>query len=205
LNLEVGKWPAFAIQDTTKNTKYPFDQTKKITSKDISEFVDKFSSGTIKPSIKSEPTPESQDGPVTIVVANNYDEVVLDDTKDVLIEFYAPWCGHCKALAPKYDELGEKFKAFSDKVTIAKVDATLNDVPDDIQGFPTIKLYAAGKKSDPITYTGSRTIEDLAAFVKSNGKYEVDVDAKESAAEAAPVAASDAPVVQIDDDIHDEL
>ena len=53
--------------------------------------------GKIEPSIKSEPIPESQDGPVKVVVAHNYDDIVLDDSKDVLLEFYAPWCGHCKA------------------------------------------------------------------------------------------------------------
>ena len=42
------------------------------------------------------------------MVAENFDEIVNDPTKDVLIEFYAPWCGHCKSLAPKYEELGEK-------------------------------------------------------------------------------------------------
>lgn len=64
---------------------------------------------------------------------------------------------------------------FDKQVTIAKVDATANDVPDEIQGFPTIKLFPAGAKSEPILYSGSRTIEDLAAFVKENGKYKVDV------------------------------
>ena len=62
----------------------------------------------------------------------------------------------------------------SAQVTIAKVDATANDVPDEIQGFPTIKLFPAGGKEEPITYSGSRTIEDLAEFIKENGKYKVD-------------------------------
>ena len=65
--------------------------------------------------------------------------------------------------------------AHTAQVTIAKVDATANDVPDEISGFPTIKLFPAGGKSDPIVYSGSRTIEDLAAFVKENGKYKIDV------------------------------
>lgn len=43
-----------------------------------------------------------------VVVAENFDEIVNAEGKDVLVEFYAPWCGHCKNLEPKYKELGEK-------------------------------------------------------------------------------------------------
>lgn len=46
--------------------------------------------------------------PGQVVVAENFDSIVNDESKDVLIEFYAPWCGHCKNLEPKYKELGEK-------------------------------------------------------------------------------------------------
>ena len=47
-------------------------------------------------------------------------------------------------------------------------------MPDEISGFPTIKLFPAGAKDSPILYSGSRTIEDLAAFIKENGKYKAD-------------------------------
>ena len=190
LNLEVGKWPAFAIQDTVKNTKFPFDQEKKLTEKDVGKFVSDYVEGKVEPSIKSEPIPEKQDGPVSIVVAHNYKDIVLDDSKDVLIEFYAPWCGHCKALAPKYDELGQQYAPYSDKIVIAKVDATANDVPDEIGGFPTIKLYPAGAKDSPVDYSGPRTVEDLAKFIKESGKYKIDAyeDAKPSESEAAESA-----------------
>jgi protein disulfide-isomerase A1 len=197
----VDKWPAFAIQETVKNQKFPLDQSKKLTEKEVGDFVQNFVDGKIKPSIKSEPIPEKQDGPVKVIVAHNYEDVVMEADKDVLVEFYAPWCGHCKAyvssppfstrlrndikltdrflasLAPKYEELASMYTtnpALSSKVVIAKVDATANDVPDEIQGFPTIKLFPAGAKDSPILYSGSRTIEDLAAFIKENGKYKAD-------------------------------
>ncbi|KAI9697877.1 MAG: protein disulfide-isomerase precursor [Bogoriella megaspora] len=184
LNLEVGKFPAFAIQEVVKNQKFPLlPQDEKLTEKSVGKFLDDFVAGKVEPSIKSEPIPEKQEGPVTVVVAKNYDEIVLDDEKDVLIEFYAPWCGHCKALAPKYEELAQLYASQSSQVTIAKVDATANDVPDEIQGFPTIKLYPAGAKSEPVDYSGARTVEDLAAFIKENGKYAADAYAGKEADE----------------------
>lgn len=193
LNLKTDKFPAFAIQETAKNQKFPFDQEKEITLEAIKTFVDDFVAGKVEPSIKSEPIPEKQEGPVTVVVAKSYNDIVLDDTKDVLIEFYAPWCGHCKSLAPKYDELASLYakSEFKDKVVIAKVDATANDVPDEIQGFPTIKLYPAGAKNEPVTYSGSRTIDDLIKFVAENGKYKASVSEEAEEPSAAPAASEE--------------
>ncbi|KAF2260982.1 protein disulfide-isomerase [Lojkania enalia] len=203
LNLEVGKWPAFAIQRTDKNQKFPYDQSAKITNELIGKFVDDFVAGKIEPSIKSEPIPEKQEGPVTVVVAKNYDDLVINNDKDVLLEFYAPWCGHCKALAPKYEELATLYgtEELSKLVTIAKVDATANDVPDEIQGFPTIKLFPAGKKDAPVDYSGSRTVEDLIQFIKENGSHKAEAvkaaepevaDEKEDLPEQAKAATEEA-------------
>lgn len=213
LNLKADKFPAFAIQETVKNQKFPYDQEKAITHADIKAFVDNFIAGKVEPSIKSEPIPETQEGPVTVVVAKNYDQIVLDDTKDVLIEFYAPWCGHCKALAPKYEDLASLYakSEFKDKVVIAKVDATANDVPDEVQGFPTIKLYPAGAKDKPETYTGARTVEDLIQFIKEHGKYKAEVSvASEPETPVAPAATETASettkeAAKETADAHDEL
>jgi protein disulfide-isomerase A1 len=76
------------------------------------------------------------------------------------------------------------FKPHSDKVVIAKVDATMNDVPDEIQGFPTIKLFKAGSKGSPVDYSGSRTIEDLIDFIRDNGSHGIDLSSEAAATEA---------------------
>lgn len=78
--------------------------------------------------MKSEEIPADNSAPVKVVVGKSFDDIVLDETKDVLVEFYAPWCGHCKALEPKYDELAQKL-AYNNNLVIAKLDATANEVP----------------------------------------------------------------------------
>jgi len=133
------------------------------------QFVKDVQAGKIENHMKSEPLPEGNDEPgkVKILVAKNFDEIVNDETKDVLVEFYAPWCGHCKSLAPKYDELAEKLKD-EPNIVIAKMDATANDVPSnyEVKGFPTIYFAPKGNKESPKSYEGGREVDDFIAYLK---------------------------------------
>jgi protein disulfide-isomerase A1 len=134
-------------------------------------FVNDFLDGKLKPHLLSEDLPEDWDKkPVKTLVSSNFDEVAFDKDKDVLVEFYAPWCGHCKQLAPIYDQLGEKYES-NDKIVIAKMDATANELEHTkIQSFPTIKLYRKGDNKI-VEYNGERTLEGLSKFLDTDGVY----------------------------------
>ena len=99
----------------------------------------------------------------------NFDDVVLKSGKPALVEFFAPWCGHCKNLAPVYEELATSLESAKDQVTVAKVDA---DAEKDlgkrfgVQGFPTLKWFD-GKSESPEDYNGGRDLEELQSFIVS--------------------------------------
>merc|ERR1712168_732636 len=152
---------------------------EKFSVENLESFVKEFKGGKLKPYIKSEPIPESNDGPVKVVVGETFDQIVNDPTKDVLIEFYAPWCGHCKTLEPKYNELGEKLAGVKD-VVIAKMDATANDAPPpfDVQGFPTLYWAPMGSKDSPQKYQGGREVNDFVDFIKREATNPVELGEK---------------------------
>jgi len=196
LNLKES-WPAFGVQNVQNGAKYPLDQEGELSVEKIKALAEGVLAGKVEPSIKSEAIPETNDGNVKVVVAHTYKEIVEDQSKDVLIEFYAPWCGHCKNLAPIYEEVGELYKGSN--IVIAKFDATANDLPSDapfqVQGFPTIKLRKAGS-TEFIDYNGERTKEGFVKFLgeEAVNKFEVNIT------ETKPEPAAEAEEIE-----HDEL
>jgi len=161
------KSEGFVIVNADGKRKYRFEQ--KFTAENLKKFAASYLAGKAEVWVKSEEVPATNDGPVKVVVGKTFDAIVNDPTRDVLIEFYAPWCGHCKTLAPKYDKLGKKFKDV-DSVVIAKIDATANDYSADysVSGFPTVFFKPAGGK--PKLYEGEREVTNFVSFIKKHSK-----------------------------------
>lgn len=151
--------------------KYPFPKDSAHTTEAISAFVASYKAGTLTPHLKSEDvTPEDTAGDVKVVKGKSFEDIVINSPQSVLVEFYAPWCGHCKQLAPIWDELGSKVATHADKVTIAKMDATANEINVPgvaVKGFPTIIYFPAGDKSNAVAYDGKRELSDFLKFLSN--------------------------------------
>ncbi|XP_012231609.1 protein disulfide-isomerase [Linepithema humile] len=142
-----------------------------ISAENIMEFVTAFVEGKLKRHLLTQDLPEDWDkSPVKVLVGTNFHEVAHDKEKDVLVEFYAPWCGHCQQLAPIYEQLGEKYKD-NDKLVIAKMDATANELEDvRVTSFPTLTLYKK-ETNQAVEYNGERTLDGLSKFIETGGEY----------------------------------
>ncbi|XP_004295031.1 PREDICTED: protein disulfide isomerase-like 1-4 [Fragaria vesca subsp. vesca] len=142
---------------------------KEVTLANIKAFGEDFLEDKLKAFYKSDPIPETNDGDVKIVVGNNFDDIVLDESKDVLLEIYAPWCGHCQSLEPTYNKLAKHLRGI-ESIVIAKMDGTTNEHPRaKADGFPTLLFFPAGNKSfDPITVDSDRTVVAFYKFLKKH-------------------------------------
>jgi len=160
------------------NKKYKLKED--LTEKNIKKFATDLLAGKIEPEYKSAPIPaEPLDGGVTVVVGKNFEDVVKDPKKDVLLEVYAPWCGHCKSLEPIYKKLAKRFEKV-ETVVIAKMDGTENEHADvDVKGFPSIMLFPAEKGAKPVVFDGGdRSLKALTKFLKKNAKISFELPKK---------------------------
>lgn len=138
--------------------------------KDLENFFQQFSEGKLTAHLRSQPIPTENNESVYTLVGTTFNDIVGKD-KDVFVEFYAPWCGHCKQLAPEYEKVGNAF-ANVDSMMIAKIDATENDTPEDIKGFPTLIFYPKNEKQGR-KYSGERKAKNIIDWLKSQASGDV--------------------------------
>ncbi|KAF9048699.1 thioredoxin-like protein [Panaeolus papilionaceus] len=104
---------------------------------------------------------------VVDLTPDNFDEII-GKGKPALVEFFAPWCGHCKNLAPIYEQLADSYAHAKDKVIIAKVDADGEGKPlgkkFGVTGYPTLKWFD-GEGNTEDKYQGGRDLDSLATFI----------------------------------------
>jgi protein disulfide-isomerase A6 len=109
--------------------------------------------------------PQGDEKDVIELTDSNFESMVLESDDMWLVEFFAPWCGHCKNLAPHWASAATQLKG---KVKLGALDATVHTVMAGrygIRGFPTIKLFPGGKKDgEAVDYDGGRTASDIVQW-----------------------------------------
>lgn len=86
-----GSLPGIVVEDRDNNKNYVFPESSTVSAAALKQHFQSFLDGSLQPTLKSQPEPEDNNGPVKIIVGTNFDKIAMDNSKDVFVEFYAPW------------------------------------------------------------------------------------------------------------------
>eukprot|EP00656_Telonema_subtile_P014989 TRINITY_DN17771_c0_g1_i1.p1 TRINITY_DN17771_c0_g1~~TRINITY_DN17771_c0_g1_i1.p1 ORF type:complete len:314 (+),score=111.16 TRINITY_DN17771_c0_g1_i1:662-1603(+) len=137
----------------------------------LSTWMGDWLAGKVQPTLKSANPPAEEDNqePVRVVVGSTFRREVLRSKKDTMVQFHAPWCGHCKSFAHQYDKLAASMGKKIPSLKFVKIDATENEIDEvEVKGFPTFYFFKASEPSKPLLYEGTRSMEAMEDFILEN-------------------------------------
>ena len=137
---------------------------------------------------------------VAKLTPSNFDSLVRKSDDIWIVEFFAPWCGHCKSLAPEYAKAAKGLKGVVKVGAVSADEHNLLGGEFSVRGFPTITIFGANKKK-PEDYNGARTADGLidAAFKALKAKVNNQMDGKKSSSSGS------SDVIELTDDNFDKL
>ncbi|KAG1677671.1 Thioredoxin domain-containing protein 5 [Nymphon striatum] len=154
---------------------------------------------------------ESADGPVPVIYTSSENLESKLEENHHFVKFYAPWCGHCKRLAPTWEDLAAKFNVESEdenRVIIAKVDCTTEASicsSNGVNAYPTLKFFRKGSK-EGVKYRGARDLKALSDFVHSTLESHIDNETSQSKDQpASSVPSSDKSLTELTDDTFEKF
>ena len=165
---------AYILEPVSENPiKYRFKG--EITEESLLKFVEEWENGKLNVYMRSEPEIKENDGEVFNLVGKTYKRDVIDNDKDIVIYFYAPWCEKCKLFYPKYERLARKLKNRNKNLLFAKMDATENDIEYfAVNKYPTIKFYPGNKKNVAPIHIGNKLgIVEMLDIIKENAFHKI--------------------------------
>lgn len=132
----------------------------------LEQFINEMLNGTIDPYVKSDEIPLQDDGPIKTVVTKNFEKILYDRTKDVVLILDAAWCQICKTIVKKLEKIAEKLKDDSD-IIIAKMDVSTNELPRPyfVKGYPSIYFSSRKEKLNPKLFEGKFEVDDMLRFI----------------------------------------
>ncbi|KRT78523.1 Thioredoxin [Oryctes borbonicus] len=161
---DVRGYPTIKIFGTNKNRAVAEDYTGQRTAQGLIDASLSAAKNKINAQLGAKPSSKQSEGKDVVELTDgNFDKLVLNSDDMWLVEFFAPWCGHCKNLEPHWAEAATQLKG---KVKLGALDATehTNKATEyGIQGFPTIKYFTPGSKDSHSAsdYDGGRTAGDI--------------------------------------------
>lgn len=145
--------------------KYKFEG--KINHENIKNFYNEWKSGLLKPHFKSEDIPEESSGIIKSIVGKNFNEVVMDKLKDVVVFYYSIWCIECGDYLLNYEKIAEKL-ADLDGLLFVKIDSYENEgelIPEAYDGEPYLRIFKADDKDNFIEYDGEFVYSEMEKFI----------------------------------------